>query len=328
MIVGGVYACVQCIFILIMMSIGYTLMMNFSQMRHLLAVHQTGSFSRAAEQVHLTQPALSRSIQSLEEELGLPLIDRIGKRNEFTAFGEAVIARARRITFEAEEIRRTAQLLQGGVTGSIRIGMGAGPSALFMQRLLERMAHEHPMIHVDTWQGGADVLLKQLHDKELDALVLDTRVANPTEDLQVEQLPDVPAGFLCRKGHPLLDLPRVRIDDLCRYRVASSRLSAEIGRLLIERYGPSAHPDKLVTMRSDSLPALLETVAHSDIVYLGIYALANQALVNGKLAELSMLPALNTSGRYGIYTLAGRTQPPALEIVRSLIQQEAAKVTG
>lgn len=300
--------------------------MNFSQMRHLLAVHDTGSFSRAAEQLHLTQPALSRSIQALEDELGLPLIDRIGKRNEFTAFGEAIIARARRIAFEAEEIRRTAQSLKGGLSGGIRIGMGAGPSALFMQALLLRMAHEHPKVNLDVWQGGADVLLKQLHDKELDVLILDTRVANPTEDLQVQQLPDALASLLCRKGHPLLKLPRVRIGDLRRYRVASSRLSAEIGRLLLERYGPDAHPDKLVTMRSDSLPALLETVASSDIVYLGIKALATSALASGQLVELNMSPALNSAARYGIYTLAGRTQPPSLEIVRRLILQEASKL--
>jgi hypothetical protein len=101
------------------------------------------------------------------------------------------------------------------------------------------------------------------------------------------------------------------------------RFSSEIGRLLLERYGPSAHPDKLVTMRSDSLQALLETVTDSDIVYLGIKALATKELANGKLLELQMTPALNSSARYGIYTLAGRTQPPSLEIVRTLILQEA-----
>jgi DNA-binding transcriptional LysR family regulator len=302
--------------------------MNLSQMHHLLAVHKTGSFSRAAEQLHLTQPALSRSIQALEEELGLPLIDRIGKRNEFTAFGLAVIKRAKRIAFEAEEIRRTAQLLQGGLAGSIRIGMGAGPSALFMKPLLRRLAHEYPMVHVDVWQAGGEVLLKQLDDKMLDVLVLDTRVANPTEDLQVEQLPDARAGFLCRQGHPLLSLPQVGIEELSRYRVASSHLSAEIGRFLLERYGPLAHPDRLVTMRSDSLEALLETVAQSDIVYLGIRALACVALSEGKLAELQLTPALESSARYGLYTLAGRTQPPALAIVRKLILEAAREILG
>lgn len=301
--------------------------MNLSQMRHLLAIHETGSFSRAAEQLHLTQPALSRSILSLEDELGLPLIDRVGKRNEFTAFGEAIMERAKRIVFETEEIRRTAQLLKGGLSGGIRVGMGAGPSALFMAPLLNRLAHEHPAIHVDISQGGADLLLKQLHDKALDVLILDTRVTNPIEALQVEQLPDAPAAFLCRAGHPLLALARVRIDDLSRYRVASSPLSAEIGRLLLERYGPKAHPDKLVTMRSDALQALLDTVSQSDIVYLGIRALAAQALADGTLQELPITPALNSAARYGLYTLAGRTQPPALDIIRSMVLEEAKRIS-
>ena len=71
--------------------------MNLQQLEHLLALAETGSFSRASEKVHLTQPALSRSIQMLEQELGMPLIDRIGKRNELTPFGAMVLARARRI---------------------------------------------------------------------------------------------------------------------------------------------------------------------------------------------------------------------------------------
>ncbi|WP_307867184.1 LysR family transcriptional regulator [Variovorax sp. E3] len=65
--------------------------MNLQQLDHLLALAETGSFSRASEKVHLTQPALSRSIQMLEQELGMPLVDRIGKRNELTPFGAMVL---------------------------------------------------------------------------------------------------------------------------------------------------------------------------------------------------------------------------------------------
>ena len=82
--------------------------MNLSQLRHLLALTQTGSFSRAAEQLHVTQSALSRSISALEEELGLKLVDRIGKSNELTPFGLSVVERARRIVQEAGELQRSA----------------------------------------------------------------------------------------------------------------------------------------------------------------------------------------------------------------------------
>lgn len=291
-------------------------------MRHLIALHETGSFSRAAELLHITQPALSRSIQTLEEELGLPLIDRIGKRNEFTAFGEAVIARAKRIAFETEELKRTAQLLRGGQSGSIRLGMGAGPSAMLTHRLVKRLTLDYPMIQIDLSQGTPQTLLQQLHNKSLDALVIDTRVTAPSDEFIVEQLPDMGAGFLCRSGHPLLSFPRVGIQDLLQFRVASSRLSAEIGRLLQERYGPPGNPDQLVTLFCDSLSALLETTAHTDAVYLGIFAPAIEHLVRGELVELPLTPALDSSARFGIYTLAGRTQPPALDILRAIILDE------
>lgn len=68
--------------------------MNLRQLEHLLAVADSGSFSRAAEQQHITQSALSHSIQALEAQLDERLIDRVGKSNELTPFGHAVAARA------------------------------------------------------------------------------------------------------------------------------------------------------------------------------------------------------------------------------------------
>lgn len=80
--------------------------MNLKHLAHWLALAETGSFSRAAEKLHITQSALSRSIQVLEEELGGPLVDRIGKKNELTPLGQSVLERARRIVHEAQELRQ------------------------------------------------------------------------------------------------------------------------------------------------------------------------------------------------------------------------------
>ena len=75
--------------------------MNLRQLEHLMALAEEGSFSRAAERMHLTQSALSRSLQGLEDELGARLVDRTGRRSTLTPLGEAVLARARRIVLEA-----------------------------------------------------------------------------------------------------------------------------------------------------------------------------------------------------------------------------------
>ena len=110
--------------------------MNIKHLEHLLALADTGSFSRAAERSFITQSALSRSIQSLEQDLGGQVLDRIGKRNELTPLGLDVVSRARHIVRDAAELRHSAKLLQGGGRGSISVGLGSGPAALLMVPLM------------------------------------------------------------------------------------------------------------------------------------------------------------------------------------------------
>jgi DNA-binding transcriptional LysR family regulator len=300
--------------------------MNLQQLRHLVALHDTGSFSRAAEQLHLTQPALSRSIQLLEEELGVSLLDRIGKRNEFTAFGKAVLARARRVVFEAEELKRSARLLQEGLTGSLRVGMAPGPAALFMRHVFKRFATEYPQIRLHIAQGATEALLEQLGRKQLDAVVADSRAVAPSEDLVLEQLPDMAAGCLCRAGHPLLAVQAVTIEHLVRYPIAAPHLSAEIARIFVERHGAAAHPDRLVTLRCDSVATLLQVVAETDAVCLGIYAAGLDALARGELRVLTLAQSLEAAARYGIVCLAGRTAPPALDLMRGMLTEETGRI--
>lgn len=100
--------------------------MTLVQLKHLIELAQTGSFSLSALKLHLTQPALSRSIKSLEDELGQALFDRIGRKNELTAFGLEIVKRARVLVDEAQELRQTSQQLQLGEIGQLRIGLGSG----------------------------------------------------------------------------------------------------------------------------------------------------------------------------------------------------------
>ncbi|HSV61209.1 MAG TPA: LysR family transcriptional regulator [Variovorax sp.] len=302
--------------------------MNLQQLRHLVALHETGSFSRAAEQLHLTQPALSRSIQLLEEELGVSLIDRIGKRNEFTAFGKAVLARARRVVFEAEELKRSALLLQEGLAGSLRVGMAPGAAALFMRHALKSFATGYPQIRLQIGQGSTEALLEQLRRKQLDAVVADSRAVTPSEDLVLEQLPDMAAGCLCRAGHPLLALQPITIEQLARYPVAAPHLSSEIARIFVERHGAAAHPDRLVTLRCDSVATLLQVVAETDAVCLSIYAAGLDGLARGELVRLTLAQSLEASARYGVVSLAGRTPPPALDLLRGMLVAEIERVQG
>ena len=128
--------------------------MDTQKLLHLLAIVEHGTFSEAARAVHLTQPALSRSIRALEHELKAPLFDRGARRARLTVFGELVADRARRMRLEERQLRRDLELLRGGEEGSLTVGVAPAPAALLLtpflmkigpaeaQRLRQRVADE------------------------------------------------------------------------------------------------------------------------------------------------------------------------------------------
>ena len=289
--------------------------MTLVQLKHLIELASNGSFSQAASKLHLTQPALSRSIKALEDELGQALFDRVGRKNELTTFGAHIVQRARVLVDEANELRQTSQQLQKGEIGQFRVGMGSGPGAMLMTPLLMLMATEHPQAHIDISRGSTTLLVQALRERLLDALILDIRSLQPSADLKVEALQEMAGAFMCRPGHPLAKKRSVPFAMLRDYPVASTPLSDEVARILMERFGPSAHPDQLVNLRCEEISSLLDVARTSDAVVLAIRASAPD------LVELPISPALNANARFGLVTIASRTEPPMLGKVRGLMRE-------
>ena len=288
--------------------------MTLVQLRHLTSLAQTGSFSKSAAALFLTQPALSRSIRALESELGQPLFDRIGRHSEVTPFGRDVVARARELVLAADDLRASGRRASDGFDGVLRIGMGSGPGSLLMTPLLMKAAQDRPRLKLEVARAGTGLLVQALRERALDALVVDTRSLRPAPDLDVRLLHEMRGAFLVRRGHPLTRRrARPSFDDLLPYPLASTPLSDEVARVLVERYGPRAHPDACVTLRCEEIPSLVEVARRSDTVLLAIRAAAPD------LVELDMQPALAAMARFGLVTLARRSEPPALAMVRKLI---------
>ena len=278
--------------------------MTLVQLRHFISLAQTGSFSKSAEAMHLTQPALSRSIRSIEDELGLPLFDRIGRRSELTPFGRQVLQRAQRLVDDAAELH------------ALGIGLGSGPGALLMTPLLMQVATRHPQLTLEISRGSTDRLVQALRDRQLDALVIDARSLQPATDLRTELVCEIRGSFMVRRGHPLLrKRGGVRFEMLKHYPIASTPLSDEVARRLMETYGPEAHPAACVTLRCEEIPSLVEVVRKSDAILLAVRAAAPD------LVELPMVPGEITTALFGLVTLAGRSEAPAMPIVRTLVQE-------
>lgn len=293
--------------------------MNIKHLEHLLALADTGSFSRAAEKMFLTQSALSRSIQSLEDELGAKVLDRIGKRNELTPLGQDVVARARHIVREAAELRQSAKLLQDGGRGSISVGLGSGPAALLLVPLM-CAASTRAGMRVAVTQGPVELQVLQLRSRQLDAMVVDMRRVIPATDLNIESLAELRGGLVVRAGHPLAAKKSVTLADVRRYPVASTPLSDEVARALVDQFGPQANPSEMVTLRCDDVASLVQTAAQTDAIFLGVIATARSGLADGSLVELALAPALRATARFAYVTLAGRTEAPAMAYFREFVR--------
>jgi DNA-binding transcriptional LysR family regulator len=291
--------------------------MTLVQLRHLISLARTGSFSQSAAALFLTQPALSRSIKALEDELGQPLFDRVGRRSELTPFGREAVERARELVLAADDLRDSGRQSADDAAGVLRVGLGSGPGALLMTPLLQTVARERPRLRVEVARAATERLLQALRERSLDALVIDVRLLRPAPDLQTPFVREMRGAFMVRRGHPLARLRRpLAFDALLDYPVASTPLSDEVARLLVERYGPRADPAQFVSLRCDEIPSLVTVAQQSDAVLLAVRATAPE------LVELPLQPAMVASARFGLVTLRRRTPPPGLALLRELMARQ------
>jgi DNA-binding transcriptional LysR family regulator len=184
---------------------------------------------------------------------------------------------------------------------------------MLMTPLLLEVAKHHPAMRLTVSRAGTDQLVQALRERKLDALVVDSRSVSPSADLRVETLSEMRGTFMCRKDHPLARQPApLRFAAVRQYPIASTPLSDEVARALVERYGPGAHPEQCVTLRCEEIASLVDVVRSSDAVLLAIRASAPQ------LVELPVRPVMTLKARFGLVTLAGRVEAPSLGILRAL----------
>jgi DNA-binding transcriptional LysR family regulator len=176
-------------------------------------------------------------------------------------------------------------------------------------------------VRVEVSRGSTELQLGQLRSRALEALVVDARRISPAPDLRIEPLGEMRTGFVARADHPLAARRRVTFEDVLAWPVATTPLSGEVARLLVEQYGPRADPATMATLRCEDIGALIDTVSRSQAVYLGIVAAAREAIARGRLAELHLAPRIQASARFAYVTLAGRTEAPVMRTFREFVAQ-------
>ncbi|WP_416982483.1 LysR family transcriptional regulator [Streptomyces sp. T028] len=146
--------------------------MDLKQLKALVTVAEVGSVTRAAELLHLVQPAVTRQIRTLEEELGVALFDRTRQGMRPTEAGTAMVERARRALNELERARAEVQPAPGAVTGIVTAGLLESTSDLLAEPLVSTLAKEHPGVDLRLMTGYSGHLQRWLDDGDLDLTLL------------------------------------------------------------------------------------------------------------------------------------------------------------
>lgn len=236
--------------------------MEFHQLRYFVAAAEEMSMSRAAERVHVSQPALSRQIALLEDEIGVLLFDRVRKRIHLTEAGGFFLAKARQLLCDAESGVQQVREQFGGVRKTLRLGF-IGP---FLDDLVAPAVREfqqrHPNSKVSLFDLAPRAQLDRLRHHELDLAVLGNIDDHERDQFTVKRISRHRMAVVLPEGHPLAGKKSVKLAALKNDEWVSLSNAFFPGRreFLTECCQQSGFTPRIVA-ELDSLPLMLATIA-------------------------------------------------------------------
>lgn len=190
--------------------------MDTQSLQAFLAVADTSSFSRAAEQLHLTQPAVSKRIAVLENQTRARLFDRIGRRVSLTEAGQVLLPRARQILVMVDDSRRALGNLTGDVSGSLTLATSHHIGLHRLPPILGAYVKHHPEVRLDLRFLDSEQAYQGVLDGEIEIAVV-TLAAEPDPQLQVVPMWIDRLCFVAARDHELARHGRLSLATLCEH---------------------------------------------------------------------------------------------------------------
>lgn len=186
--------------------------MDLRQLLTLRTVVDKGSFSHAAEELGISQPAVSFQIRALEDRIGQRLLDRSGRRVTLTDAGRVVDAHARRLLALEEEMLRDVAGLSDHLSGPLILGSSTGPGELLLPHLLGGFKRENPEVEVSLVVQDTQTVCDRVLDDEIELGVVGA--ARPHRGLVFEPFVRDELVVICPPGHALAKRKRIKLADL------------------------------------------------------------------------------------------------------------------
>ena len=285
------------------------------------AVHRYGSFTLAAKSLGLSQPALSRAIKALEEQIGGRLFEANEKGLVPTPLAEVFIKRHETLSIPLEEILVDIDHLKTTLKGKVIVGVGTYAPLLSIYTTIAQIHQQNSSIAIDLIERDWRDTMLALISGKIDIGIVDVSAARQNSQLEVEKLPAHSCGIYVRKSHPLATKREITAAELSNYSYCGTYPS----HWVLERVGGQSAVFGVSTQGSKALsaPITLHTLEAARQVVLSSDAFGifprillhkNKAAFMGEGLTLLNVPELNwLSTNYGMIWRRNRPQSPALE---------------
>ncbi len=191
--------------------------MELNQLRYFCAVARTGSFTKAAEQEGIAQPSLSQQIRKLEDEVGSPLFERLGRHNRLTPFGETLLPEAEAILRQVAEAEFRLTALKEGVQGKLRVGVIPTILPYWLAPRLGGFLERFPDVDLHLTEATTARLIEALQAGDLDTAVVSLPIQSP--EIVCSELFREGLCLVVGQGHPLAGAAAVRLKELVSERM-------------------------------------------------------------------------------------------------------------
>ena len=261
-------------------------MLTIRRMQQLMAVAQEQNFTRAANMIGMTQPALSRAIASLEAEAGLMLFERFPTGVLPTVAGEELIHEARRILGSVALVEHNVRQRGRGDLGNVNFALGPLAASCMLKRILTDTLTEAPQLAISAVVRETSAIVEGVMEGAFDFGMCSANTLKSRVGIDIISIASFPMGMFVRSGHPLLFLDReIEWNDLVPYPRITGRYP-QSGRLDSNRpFGPLD-----TTVECNDFEVLRATTAATDAIWLTAMAMLAGDEKGGSLVAINPQP--------------------------------------
>lgn len=252
--------------------------MDLRDLTYFETIAELGHLGRAAEKLNRSQPALTKSIQRLEESFGTRLFQRDGRRIKLTPVGELLQARARDLQQRIAETQREVRDFASGMVGIVRVGCAASMAEYLMPKLTSALLQRSPDLTFKLVIGQDDVLRESLDSGQLDLIIC----ALIPDDEHVSSFPifQDEAVVVASRQHPIFQAP-IHMSDLCAYRWVLPPVGVSSRKWLDSTFAAHGLPLPRVQIEANSISLLPGLIAQGHLLSF----LAREFLESGKTMQ-------------------------------------------